>query len=142
MYTSFAFGVLFLFLAAFPYIFQRAPYHFTASQTGLTFVSFGIGVFLASVTTMVLDRLLYQKQWRKAVAAGRAHVDPEHRLYPAMIASCGIVIGLFWFGWCAGTGQHWAVAVVGAIPFAWGNLCLFVSLPKPICSREPTDMSH
>jgi hypothetical protein len=127
LYNSFAFGVLFIFFAAFPYVFQRPPYSFSISQTGLTFLSIGIGVLLGVVTCILVDRYMYQAQHRKVIAAGGTHVAPEHRLYSAMIGSGGIVVGLFWFGWCAHTGQHWAVCLVGAIPFAWGNICLFVS---------------
>lgn len=43
-----------------------------------------------------------------------------------MFGSIGIPLGLFWFGWTADKGVHWAVPVVAAIPFAWGNLLLFV----------------
>jgi hypothetical protein len=114
IYTSFAFGVLFL-------------YDFTTSQAGLTFISIGIGVLLGAATSITVDRVMYQKQHHKALADGKQQAAPEHRLYSAMIGSGGIVVGLFWFGWCAGTGQHWAVCLVGAIPFAWGNICLFVS---------------
>jgi hypothetical protein len=127
MYTSFAFGVLFLLFAAIPYIFQRPPYYFTISQAGLAFISVGVGVILGVTTCILVDRTFYQKQHRRAVAKGIPFVAPEHRLYSAMIGSSGIVIGLFWFGWCAGTEQHWAACLAGAIPFAWGNICLFVS---------------
>jgi hypothetical protein len=120
--------VLFLLFAAIPYIFQRAPYRFTVSQAGLAFISVGVGVLLGVVTSILVDRTIYQKLHRKIISEGGTHVMPEHRLYSAMIGSSGIVIGLFWFGWCAGTGQHWAACLAGAIPFAWGNICLFVSV--------------
>lgn len=76
---------------------------------------------------ILIDTHLYQVQHRKAVAAGNMHAQPEHRLYNAMVGSLGITIGLFWFAWTANAGVHWAIPVVGAVPFAWGNLCLFVS---------------
>lgn len=128
LYTAFAFGVLFLYFAAFPYVFQRPPYSFTVSQTGLTFLGIGFGVLLAAITGVVIDRKIYQLQHRKATAKGCAHARPEHRLYNAMIGSFGIPIGLFWFGWAANEGKHWAVLCVAAVPFAWGNMCVFVSL--------------
>lgn len=127
LYTAFAFAVLFLFFAAFPYIFARPPYGFTLSQVGLTFLVFGIGVMMGSATSVVVDRTIYQKKHREAIAAGKTNADPEHRLYSAMIGSWGILLSLFWFGWCADKGVHWAVTLVGAIPFGWGNVCLFVS---------------
>lgn len=129
LYTAFAFAVLFLFFAAFPYIFSRPPYSFTLSQAGLTFIVFGIGVTLGSITSVIVDQTLYQRNHREAIAQGKTNADPEHRLYSAMIGSWGILIGLFWFGWCAAKGVHWAPTLVGAIPFAWGNICVFVSTP-------------
>ncbi|OAL02054.1 MFS general substrate transporter [Phaeosphaeriaceae sp. SRC1lsM3a] len=127
IYTSFAFGVLFLLFAAIPYIFSHPPYSFSTSQSGLAFISVGIGVLLGVTTCILVDRTLYQKIHRRAVADGKTHVPPEHRLYSAMIGSSGIVVGLFWLGWAAKRGEHWALALAGAIPFAWGNLCLFTS---------------
>lgn len=127
LYTAFTFGILFLFFAAFPVVFSASPYNFSASQTGLTFLGIGLGVLLAGGTGVLMDRLMYQRKHNEALAAGKAHASPEHRLYSAMIGSVGIPIGLFWFGWAAQTRRHWAVLVIAAIPFAWGNLCLFVS---------------
>lgn len=118
---------MFLFFAAFPYIFARAPYSFTPSQAGFTFIAIGIGVLLGGATCVLVDRILYQKKLHEAISAGRYYADPEYRLYAAMFGSWGILIGLFWFGWCAGKGVHWAPTLLGAIPFAWGNLCVFVS---------------
>ena len=147
LYNSFAFAVLFLFFAAFPYIFALPPYSFSTSQSGLTFISFGIGVFLGGATSVVVDRLIYQKKHRAAVAAGQRYdAEPEHRLYSAMMGSWGIAVGLFWFGWCAGKGAHWAPTLLGAIPFAWGNICLFVRwillLPLDLDVRKLTTAKH
>ncbi|KAK3214711.1 hypothetical protein GRF29_19g1016949 [Pseudopithomyces chartarum] len=127
LYTAFTFAILFLFFAAIPYVFERPPYRFTISQTGLVFLSIGLGVCLASITGLVIDTRLYQVKHREAVSTGQMHAQPEHRLYNAMIGSLGIPVGLFWFAWTANAGVHWAVLAVGAIPFAWGNLCLFIS---------------
>ncbi|CAN9154833.1 unnamed protein product [Alternaria alternata] len=127
LYTGFAFAVLFLFFAAFPYVFTRPPYSFTPSQSGLVFIPILIGVILGGITTIIVDRTLYQKKYRETVSNGKSHVDPEHRLYSAMGGAWGMVIGLFWFGWCADQGVHWAPTIIGVIPFAWGNLCVFTS---------------
>jgi len=139
VYTAFVFAILFMFFAAIPYIFSRRPYEFTVSQNGLVFIAIGLGVLLAGATGLLIDQFVYQAQNRKAIAAGNAHAQPEHRLYNAMLGSLGIPIGLFWFGWTANAGVHWAVPIVGSVPFAWGNLCLFVShdcvFPHSICTR-------
>ncbi|KAG9204400.1 hypothetical protein G6514_000856, partial [Epicoccum nigrum] len=127
LYTAFAFGVLFLFFAAFPFIFSRSPYSFSTSQTGLTFLAIGLGVLLGGLSGVLIDHTMYQGRHRAAITRGETHAAPEHRLYNAMMGSWGILIGLFWVGWSAGKGAHWAVVLVGSVPFAWGNLCLFTS---------------
>ncbi|KAJ4299180.1 hypothetical protein N0V90_004424 [Kalmusia sp. IMI 367209] len=92
LYTAFTFAILFLFFAAIPYVFGRPPYSFTVSQTGLVFLSIGLGVLLAGATGLVIDNKLYQVKHREASAAGHAHAQPEHRLYNAMIGSLGIPV--------------------------------------------------
>ena len=96
----------------------------------MTFIAIGIGVAFGGLTGILVDRHIYQKKHREAVAAGKRFADPEHRLYSAMLGSWGIMIGLFWFGWCADKGVHWAPTLLGAILFAWGNLCVFVRFEK------------
>lgn len=136
LYTAFAFGVIFLFFAAFPFVFERSPYNFSTSEAGLAFIAIGIGVLIGGFTGVVVDRVWYQKKARAAVQEGRQYAAPEHRLYNAMLGSFGLPIGMFWFGWTADKGVHWAVPLVGAIPFAWGNICVFVS------SMEISMMTH
>lgn len=106
---------------------MRPPYSFDISQSGLAFLAIGLGVLLGGLTGVLIDHFMYQAQHRAALVRGEKHAAPEHRLYNAMLGSGGILIGLFWVGWSAGKGAHWAIVLVGSVPFAWGNLCLFVS---------------
>lgn len=122
--------MLFLFFAAFPYIFMHPPYSFSISQSGLVFLAIGLGVLLGGLTGVLIDHFMYQTQHRAALARGERQAAPEHRLYNAMMGSGGILVGLFWVGWSAGKGAHWAIVLVGSVPFAWGNLCLFVSATR------------
>ena len=125
-YIAFNFAVLYSFFAAFPLIFSSV-YNFDLEQTGLTFLAIGIGCILASMTFILIDRLVYRKHLAQSHLQGRdGVVAPEHRLYAAMIGSAGIPIGLFWFAWTARKEVHWMSPVAAAVPFAWGNLCVFV----------------
>jgi len=108
---------------------MRPPYNFSISMTGLTFLGTGLGVLLGSIMAIVVDRYIYQRLHREALARGETHVLPEQRLWAAMIGSWGLPIGLFWFAWSAGTGTHWIVPVLGAVWFGWGNMSVFVSPP-------------
>lgn len=133
LYTAFTFAVLFVFFAAIPYTFTKV-YHFSTYQNGLVFVAVGVGVCIAVITTIFCDRVIYMRLHRKAISEGRRQAHPEHRLYSAMIGSLGVPIGLFWFGWTAREGVHWIVPIIGTVPFAWGNLSIFVSPLRSILS--------
>ena len=135
LYTAFTFAVLFAFFAAFPQVFGGV-YNFELYQTGLSFIGVGVGVILGVFTSVLIDRLVYVKKHRKAVSEGKQQADPEHRLYGAMVGSLGIPIGLFWLGWTARKDVHWIVPVLGSVPFAWGNLSVFVSFSSLICQKQ------
>lgn len=148
LYVSVDFGILYTFFAAFPLVYTRV-YGFNSGEIGLAFVPIFIGCLLATATCILCDRLFYQKQLAKVNAVKdldnslrideesffhldqpsqtTKHVEPEHRLYCAMIGGVGLPIGLFWFAWTARTGVSWASSMVGTMIFAWGNLCVFVS---------------
>jgi hypothetical protein len=96
LYVAFNFAVLFTFFASVPYIYGSV-YQFDRGITGLVFLGVGLGCTLAVPTTILLDIMIYQKEWRKAETAGKhGVVAPEHRLYAAMIGAFGIPVGLFW----------------------------------------------
>lgn len=158
LYVAVDFGILFTFFASFPLVYSRV-YSFNSGQIGLTFLPIMIGCVLATLTCVLCDRFLYQKELLRVTASAgpstnlhgeespssqtsqelpriKAFVEPEHRLYAAMIGCVGIPIGLFWFAWTARPDVHWASPVVSTILFSWGNLCVFVSLaptPRTFC---------
>jgi MFS family permease len=92
LYNSFTFSVLFAFFAAYPYTFESV-YGFNTWQYGLTFLGIMIGVLLAVATVMLIDRLVYMKKYRQALADGKTAVAPEHRLYAAMVGAFGVSVG-------------------------------------------------
>lgn len=127
LYTGFNFSVLFGFFDAFPLVF-RGVYHFDTGFSGLTFLGIGLGCCISVASTILIDRLLYQKEYLKSHKEGRGGaVAPEHRLYAAMMGSFGSPVGLFWFAWTSRPGIHWISPLLATVPFAWGNLCVFTS---------------
>lgn len=127
LYTGFNFSVLFSFFAAFPYVF-RTVYHFSTEESGLVFLSIGVGCFLAVATVLLCDRFLYQTKVRLAKQnGGDGVVRPEYRLYPALMGCFGLPVALFWFAWTARKDISWASPTVAAVPFAWGNLSIFIA---------------
>ncbi|KAJ5114108.1 polyamine transporter 2 [Penicillium angulare] len=123
LYVAVNFGVLFSFFAAVPYMVETV-YGFNTEQSGLVFLSIVVGSFLGLITIFACDILLYRP---KAPRYPPGKILPEHRLYSAMIGSFGLPIGLFWFAWTAKSSVSWASPVVAIVPYAWGNLCVFVA---------------
>lgn len=127
LYTGFNFSVLFGFFDAFPIVFEGV-YHFDSGFSGLTFLGIGFGCCLGVATAIIINRLRYHKEYLKSHKEGRnGVVAPEHRLYAAMIGSFGIPVGLFWFAWTSRADIHWISPVLATVPFAWGNICVFIA---------------
>ncbi|KAK4663778.1 uncharacterized protein QC763_502920 [Podospora pseudopauciseta] len=125
IYMAFNFAVFYSFFAAFPYIFgPGGHYNFTPGQQGLTFLSIALGCVVGFVGVVYIDRRTYPALETKY---GVGKVPPEHRLYGAMVGSALNPASLFWFGWSANAGAHWASPVVAAVPFAVGNIMVYSS---------------
>lgn len=123
LYVACEFATLFSFFAAFPLIFQGI-YHFNIESSGLVFLAIVVGCLLGTVTVILCNAFLYLT---KVAKYPDGQIPPEYRLYPALIGSVGLPIGLFWFAWTASADISWASPVVAIVVFAWGNLCVFVS---------------
>lgn len=123
LYVACEFATLFTFFAAVPFIFSSV-YGFGIEQQGLVFISIIVGCLLGALTVLICDVLLYLPQSRRHLSH---KTPPEYRLYPAMIGSIGLPLGLFWLAWTARSDISWASPAVAIVPFAWGNLCVFVS---------------
>lgn len=128
LYVACAFATLFSFFAAIPLIFQGI-YGLGLEDSGLIFLSVVVGCLFGTVTVVLCDIFLYRRQ--SARYRGR-QVPPELRLYPALIGSIGLPIGLFWFGWTSRVDISWASPLVAIMLFAWGNLCVFLSTAQYI----------
>ncbi|PNY26872.1 Polyamine transporter 4 [Tolypocladium capitatum] len=123
LYVALNFGILFSFFAGVPYALTLV-YGFSLEESGLAFLAIAIGCVLGMLTIMLCDALLYRKE---AARYPPNKLPPEHRLYAAMFSCFGLPAGLFWFAWTAREGVSWVSPTAAIIPFAWGNLCVFVS---------------
>lgn len=124
LYVALSFGILYNFFAAVPLSLGKA-YGFDDGQSGLVFVAISVGCLLATVTAVSIDSWVMRKR-RSSPPSSHFH-QPESILFPSMLGSFGLPVGLFWFGWTARQDIHWASPVCALGVFAWGNLCIFVS---------------
>ena len=125
-YVAFNFAVLYTFFAAFPYVFGTV-YGFDSEESGLVFLSIGVGCIFAVISCIACDRYFYLPRVRKSLAENeKGVVAPEYRLYPAMMGSFGLPIALFWLAWTSRKDISWASPALSGVPFAWGTLCIFI----------------
>jgi DHA1 family multidrug resistance protein-like MFS transporter len=90
IYMSFIYGLLYVFLSAYPIVFQGV-YGMNLGVGGLPFFGLVIGQLLAG-----LYILLTQGQYNKKLIANNNVPIPEWRLPPVMIGAVCFAGGLFW----------------------------------------------
>jgi hypothetical protein len=94
-YTALIYGILYGLFAAFPIVFQRHR-HFTAGESGLTFLGIGVGILIA-----VLVAPLENRRYMRAAQKCGGHAPPEQRLIGACVAAILLPVSLIWFSWYA-----------------------------------------
>ena len=124
-YVACEFATLFSFFACVPLVFEDT-YGLSMEQSGLVFLSIVVGCLLGAVTVLICDVLLYRRKAAAHISVGTA-IPPEIRLYPSLIGSIGLPVGLFWFGWTSHAGAFWAYPAAAIVLFAWSNFCIFLS---------------
>jgi MFS transporter, DHA1 family, multidrug resistance protein len=93
IYTAFIYGLLYLFLTAYAFVFQGV-HGFGAGQSGLTF--FGMIVGQLTAGTVVL---IQQPGYQRKLAANNGVPIPEWRLPNVIVGGVAFAAGIFWFGW-------------------------------------------
>ncbi|KAF2813334.1 major facilitator superfamily [Mytilinidion resinicola] len=121
LYMAFIYGLLYLFLTAYPIVFQRI-HGMNLGVGGLPFFGMITGQLLAG-----LFIVLRQPGYQKKLAANNDVPVPEWRLPEVIIGGAAFAIGLFWFGW---TGYkediHWIVPTLSGILTGFGLLSIFL----------------
>lgn len=121
IYTAFIYGLLYLFMTAYPAVYQRV-HGFSPGQAGLPFFGMIIGQLLAGVAM-----LLQQPAYQRKLAANHNIPIPEWRLPSVAIGGISFTIGIFWFGWTGFTKDiHWIVPTLSGILTGFGLLSIFL----------------
>jgi DHA1 family multidrug resistance protein-like MFS transporter len=93
IYLSFVYGLLYIFLTAYPLVFQGV-HGFNPGVGGLPLFGMGLGMILAGIASA-----LVQPAWRRKYRANKGKVVPEWRMPLNIVGGVVFTIGLFWFGW-------------------------------------------
>ncbi|KAK3371366.1 putative transporter protein [Lasiosphaeria ovina] len=121
IYMAFIYGLLYLFLTAYPFVFQGV-HHFNAGQSGLTFFGMILGQILAGISV-----LLQQPWYQRKLAANNGIPIPEWRLPSVIAGGVSFAAGLFWFGWSGYRADvHWIVPTLSGILSGFGLMSIFL----------------
>ncbi|KAI0900991.1 MFS general substrate transporter [Annulohypoxylon nitens] len=121
IYMAFIYGLLYLFLTAYPFVFQKV-HGFNAGQSGLAFFGMIIGQLLAG-TVVLLDQPSYQRK----LAANNGIPIPEWRLPIVIAGGVSFTGGIFWFGWSGYRADvHWIVPAASGIMSGFGLMGIFL----------------
>jgi MFS transporter, DHA1 family, multidrug resistance protein len=121
IYMSFIYGLLYLFLTAYPIVFQRI-HGFSPGVGGLPFFGMIIGQLSAG-----LFIVLRQPSYQKKLAANNDRPIPEWRLPEVIIGGVAFSLGLFWFGWSGYKADiHWIVPTLSGLLTGFGLLSIFL----------------
>ncbi|MCJ1379025.1 hypothetical protein MMC17_002124 [Xylographa soralifera] len=121
IYMAFIYGLLYLFLTAYPIVFQQI-HGFSGGVGGLPYFGMIIGMLIAGVV-IVLD----QPSYARKLAANNNVPVPEWRLPPMIAGGVSFAIGLFWFGWTGYRADiHWIVPTLSGLCTGFGLLAIFL----------------
>jgi DHA1 family multidrug resistance protein-like MFS transporter len=121
VYMAFIYGLLYLFLTAYPLVFQ-----------GVHGMSPGIGglPFFGMITGQLLAGLLIfirQPAYQRKLAANNNVPIPEWRLPEVIAGGVAFAAGIFWFGWTGYKADiHWIVPTISGVLIGFGLLSIFL----------------
>jgi DHA1 family multidrug resistance protein-like MFS transporter len=121
IYMAFIYGLLYLFLTAYPIVFQQI-HHFNPGVGGLPYFGMVFGMVLAGAYIVYT-----QGDYNRKLEANNGVTIPEWRLPPAIIGGVSFTGGLFWFGWSGYKADiHWIVPTLSGLLTGFGLLSIFL----------------
>ncbi|KAI1179751.1 polyamine transporter 1 [Nemania sp. FL0916] len=123
VYMAFIYGLLYLFLTAYPLVFQGV-HHFNAGQSGLAFIGMVLGQLIAGIVV-----LCTQPWYQRKLASNNGMPIPEWRLPIVIVGGVAFTGGIFWFGWSGYRADiHWIVPAASGLLSGFGLLTIFLQL--------------
>ncbi|KAG0686300.1 hypothetical protein C6P40_004560, partial [Pichia californica] len=121
IYNAFIYGMLYLFLEAYPIVFAEG-YGMVAGVAELPYFGLVIGQLLGGLYCIYSERS-YNKKMREA--GGK--IIPENRLPPMIAGGIAFPIGLLWFCWTGNYHKtvHWIVPTVSGLFTGFGLIAIF-----------------
>ncbi|ODV86602.1 hypothetical protein CANARDRAFT_195330 [[Candida] arabinofermentans NRRL YB-2248] len=122
LYNAFIYGMLYLFLTAYPIVFQLG-YGMAPGVAELPYFGLVIGEALGGAYC-----IWYERTYVKKIEANGGKPLPEARLPPMIIGGIAFPIGLFWFTWTGNYHKsvHWMVPTVSGLFTGFGLMGIFI----------------
>ncbi|KUJ17914.1 putative MFS multidrug transporter [Mollisia scopiformis] len=117
LHLSTMFGLLYLLVTTFTYIFEDV-YGFSTSSAGLTFLGIGVG----NIVGVIILGPAIDKIFNAYVKKSNGIQKPEFRLPVMAYTALFVPIGLFWYGWTARSSIHYIVPVIGCSFIGFGMM--------------------
>lgn len=119
MYLALIYGILYLFLEAFPITFGEKR-GWKPTIASLPFISLSVGIIIGGTIAV----------WTTAVHF-KAQVDsgthtPEHRLPAMALGGLLLPTGLFWFAWTSDKNITWVPQVISTLFIGAGIMLIFM----------------
>jgi MFS transporter, DHA1 family, multidrug resistance protein len=132
-FGAFVYGLLYLFLTAYPAVFQDV-HHMSDGVSGLPYLGLVIGQFINAIVSMFI-----QKYWLvPRMIKNRGILEPEWVLPIAVPGSLAFSGGLFWFGWSGYKASiPWIVPTASGILSGFGLLAMFLPSISYIVLARP-----
>ncbi|EED23653.1 MFS multidrug transporter, putative [Talaromyces stipitatus ATCC 10500] len=121
IYMAFVYGLLYLFMTAYPIVFQQI-HGFNKGVGGLPYFGMIVGEMIAGIFI-----ICQVPAYNKKLEANNNIPIPEWRLPPAIIGGFSFAAGLFWFGWSGYKESiHWIVPTLSGLLTGFGLLSIFL----------------
>ena len=121
IYTAFIYGILYLFLEAYPIVFTEYR-GIKSTLATLPYLGLIIGVLIGCAIVIAFE----PRYNRKLKENGNIPV-PEQRLLPMMLGAVIFPIGLFWFAWTGNYPEiHWIVPTLSGLLTGAAILTIFL----------------
>ena len=124
IYTSFIYGVIYLFFVAYPIVFEGL-HHFRAGATGLAFLGFFSGAMIGAIYNVLVDQRLYLRAY---IRNNYKPIAPEARLWGTMVGAPLFSAALFWFAWTSFPSVSFWLPVVAGGLFGFALFLIFLGL--------------